>query len=324
MSTERVETNTPVGRFVSGSLTEKRSKDLNNAPIPEDKQQFEFGLAIRKDDPGLGPLFQTIQGAAMQGYASNPQIQQRIQGWPQTQFSMKMRDGDQPNAQGQVNQNTAGCFVLYFASSYPITCYNAEGTQVDPATFDRGCYMDVYMSIAPNGLTNHQAGIYLNPLALRFIAYGERIAGGGRHDAAFGNAPVPTNLPPGASMTPVAPAGHAPAAPTAGNAPVGAVPGLPQPGMVSAGTAAPGANVQHTPPGSGNVGLPGVPQHGAPATGVPGGMPGMPAAGQPGVPTASPSNVPQHPPHNVTGMVTGAPQAPTGAPAVPGLSLPGQ
>jgi hypothetical protein len=37
-----------VGRFVNGSITEKRTKDSDNREIPLDKQRFEFGVAFEK------------------------------------------------------------------------------------------------------------------------------------------------------------------------------------------------------------------------------------------------------------------------------------
>ena len=40
-----------VGRFVSGSMTEKRAKDNDGRAIDPDDQRFEFGVAFRKDDP---------------------------------------------------------------------------------------------------------------------------------------------------------------------------------------------------------------------------------------------------------------------------------
>ena len=51
MATERTEFHTPVGRLVSGSWTEKRTKDHQNRPIEPEKQVYQFGLAIEKTNP---------------------------------------------------------------------------------------------------------------------------------------------------------------------------------------------------------------------------------------------------------------------------------
>ena len=39
---------TPVGRFVSGSITEKRTTDYEGRTLPEEKQHYAFGVADRK------------------------------------------------------------------------------------------------------------------------------------------------------------------------------------------------------------------------------------------------------------------------------------
>ena len=49
--TDRVSIYLPPGRFISGSMTQVRTANARGKPIPPEKQQYEFGVAIRKDDP---------------------------------------------------------------------------------------------------------------------------------------------------------------------------------------------------------------------------------------------------------------------------------
>ena len=280
MTQERLQFYTPVGRFVSGSLTEKRTKDLNNREIDPDKQRYEFGLAIRKDDPGLMPLITQIATHAKAGYQNSPHIVQRIDNWFRTLdgFSMKISDGDAPNSRGVINQNTVGHFVFWFSTSMEILAANRNNQQIDIATIKRGWFVDLSGNCAVNGLTDHNAGVYLNPVCVRLIAEGEEILGGLTVEAALEHAPpAPTALPPGAR-----PVGSTPKAPTSS--------GL---------------------PGTGLPGNPTQPATGAPAAAMPGVQGGtLPSAGAglPGATTASLGDAPQtgYPPH--TGILgTGLP-----------------
>lgn len=191
----------PVGRFVSGSLTEVRTTGHDGKPLPEEKQRFEFGVAVRKDDPALPGVFQQLQAEAMINHGSNPAVTQfQLQG-----YSWKVSDGDRANSQGVKNDNTTGCYVFWFSSSYPPRTCDNQNTPNDPASIKRGYFVDVVFNAKNNGATGAQAGIYLNPEWVRLIAYGEEITAGRSAADAFGNAPAPSpsQLPPGASATPV-------------------------------------------------------------------------------------------------------------------------
>ncbi len=284
---------TPVGRFVSGDLQTKRDKDNQNRPIAPENQRYEFGLAIRKDDPGVVPLIQGIAGFAYNEYAKTaPHVAQKVVNWLQTLdgFSGKISDGDKPNQRGQVNQNTVGCFVFWFSTSIDIMAASAAAAnaQIPLDQIKRGYYVDVAGSAAINGLTDGNAGIYLNPTVVRLIAHGPEIVGSVDPQALFANHAAPAQLPPGAM-----PIGSAPQPPAG----VG-MPGAGLPGM--------GGQVQQ--PGTGMPGFqqPQQPQPGftQPAMGAPGGMPmgapaGMPSFGAAGVgsPTASLGN-PGFPAHH--------------------------
>lgn len=275
----------PVGRYVHGSLTDKRDTDMDGRPIPEDKQQFEVGIAFRKDDPNINGVFQKIMQHAWTEFARAPNIQQVIQSFNLDQFSWKISDGDRPNRKGQTNQNTVGHWVFYFKSSFPISVCDQRNATMDPANLKRGYFVDVAFTCAGNGEMGDRAGVYLNPQIVRFIAYGEEIRGGISADEAFKGHSVPTQLPPGASVTPVA---------------GGAMPGAGSPGMPAGNAPGPmGGAAPQMPGSSGQASMPGnggMPQNTGPTAPTPaypsnGAMPGNPAPGAMPAPS-QPSNAP--------------------------------
>lgn len=276
---------TPVGRFVSGDLTKKRAKDKDGRDIAPDKQRFEFGIAFAKTDPAIGALIQQIAQYAYGEYGKTaPHIAQRVANWMQTLdgFSMKIANGDEPNARGQVNQNTAGHYVFYFSTSIdPIAAIAPTNAQIPPANIKRGWFVDIAGNVAINGLTDNNAGIYMNASVVRLVAEGEEIVGGIDPQAVFANHAAPMQLPPGAR-------------------PIGSAPGLP-PGSGMPGVGIPQQQPAQMPPGQPMQMQPQqpaqMPGFMPPATPAPGGMPqAAPAGMQPfgaaaGVnPTASPGN----------------------------------
>jgi hypothetical protein len=253
MAEEKLQFFTPVGRFVYGDLTTKRDKDNQGRPIDADKQRYEFGLAIRKDDPAVGALIQQIAGYAYNTYATRaPHIAQRVSSWMQTLdgFSMKISDGDKANQRGQVNPNTVGCYVFWFSTSIDIIGASAAhaNAQIPLTNIKRGWYVDVAGSAAVNGLTDNNAGIYLNPTVVRLVAEGDEIVGSVDPQAMFANHAAPVALPPGAR-----PVGSAPQPPAGTGMPgAGMMPGMPaaaQPGFTPPATGAPGGMPQAAPAG---------------------------------------------------------------------------
>lgn len=252
-----------IGRFVSGSMTDKRTKDTNGRPIEEAKQKFEFGIAFPKSDPDMARLFGEFNAFIGAQWAADPQKTQALANWFQTMqgVPMKISDGDKPNNKGQVNENTAGCFVFWFSSTYPIKCCDPANQEIPAESIKRGYYVQVAGNIADNGLAwqvdGKGAGIYMNPSVVRLVAEGEIIAGGVDAATAFGGTQAPVGaLPPGAmplgtavTAAPAAPATAMPAAAPAAApvaapaaAPAAAVPGMPvQQAAPAAAPAAPAA-----------------------------------------------------------------------------------
>lgn len=315
----------PVGRIIWGSVSELNTRDITGKPEPDvEKHAYTFGLAIRKDDPGIGALLQAFYQQALAGYPNNQMMANRIaqewqSGFAGVAFRFKVKDGDRPlQRTGKPDDNARGCWVISCKTKIPIKCANAQNVEIDPKTVERGYFVDVALSIAVNEKTDNTAGLYVNPMVVRLLAFGEKIMGGISIEDAFAGHAAPTQLPPGASATPVAPAGGIPGLP--GFPQAGAPQAMPQFGAPAApmnnGPTAPNSaypSNQGEMPGfpGGSVQFPGGP---ALTT-----APGFPAQTQAAPATGYPSN-PQMPgfPNGNTGSPTGYPINPaTGQPYQP-------
>lgn len=300
---------TPVGRIIWGSVSEKQTEGYDGKKYDPGKEPFQFGLAVLKSDPNVAALLQLCQSTALASYPQNQAMHQRIMqewtsGFTIGSFKFKIRDGDRPNAKtNAVNPNSQGCWVFNMSTGLPIKCANTMNQEIDPKTVERGYFVDVAISINGNGLTDGNAGIYINPNVVRLIAFGEKIIGGPSIEEAFKNHAAPSQLPPGASLTPVAPAGGipdmSPPQQPYGAPPAGQTPGYPQqPYQPAAMPSYP-------------------PQAGAPM--MPGGQPGFPTGHQVQTPPnyAAPPNAGYPSP----GYPQQTPQQPYGVP--PTTSTPG-
>lgn len=289
---------TPGGRFVMGSFTQKQDKDMDGRPIPPEDQEFFFGLAVPKNQPGMDELLGTLWNYAAQGYQQNPAVMNQInQGLSARDFSWKVEDGDiaKPDRKtGQMRdipEYMKGCYIIKFKTKYPFGACDAQGNDINPGDIKIGDYGDVMFAVGINGRVDHNAGIILYPNAIRRLGFGDAISGQQSASSAFANrqAQVPTGASPN---------------PTAGGAvpPAGGMQQNPQQGM-------------HGGMG-GSMG--GQPQQGMqqpPMGGAPGGLPsaggaGLPAAGgmQPGNPPSNYGN--QQPMSNGGNMATGSPGDP--------------
>ena len=259
------------GRFVSGSITDKRTKDHKNRPIPEDKQNYQFGIAFAKTDPAIQQFFNDTYGYCQAAWATDQHKLQALQGYfTPTQngyhmqgLSMKVSDGDKPNAQGKVNDNTKGHYVVWCSSGYPPKTCDTAYQEIAPESVKRGYYVAVAGTISDNELPwqadGKGAGIYINGNVVRLLAEGDQIIGGVDPATAFGNAQAPQ--------------GQMPAGARALGSGIGApngMPGMtPQQGMPQQ----PNPNVVQGQPQTGGVpmqGVPGVQQNAMPGTASPG------------------------------------------------------
>jgi hypothetical protein len=155
--------------------------------------------------------------------------------------------------------------------------------------------VDIAGSVALNGLTDNNAGIYMNPGVVRLVAEGEEIVGGIDPQAVFANHAAPMQLPPGAR-----PLGSAPTLPAGSGMPGVGMPGMPaQPMQQPVMPAQP--MQQPVMPAQPGFMSPAMPQPGGMPMGAPAGMQPFGVAGA-GNPIASLGNTgfPAHP--GVLGM----------------------
>lgn len=205
---------TPVGRLVMGSLTEQVKKDHLNRPLSEDKYHYFIAIAVPKTEPKVNEVLNNIYNFALAGYANHPTVQARIQqGFVHgNTFKWKIEDGD---TEHRGKEACAGSWIFKCRSNFPIVTCDNTNKQIDPQTIKRGYYVDIGLSIKTNGVTDEQAGIYLNPICVRLIGYGEEIFMGPSPSEIMGEAPP---LPAGATATPIASSNVAtPGLPAMGN-----------------------------------------------------------------------------------------------------------
>lgn len=214
----------PGGRYISGSLTEKGDKDQKGLPIPADKQRYWFSVAVPKSAPGASELIGQLWQMAATDYAQLPLVMQQINlGLAATSFAWKIDDGDVQTVDTRtglyrpISEHRAGCFIFGFGTMFEVGACDEKGVDIDRAGIKRGDYVDVMFNSTVNGNVDHTAGIYLNPVAIRRLGFGEPISGQVKASSAFAGKAAVT--PPGASVMPQA--------------------GAPMPGMGMPGAAAP-------------------------------------------------------------------------------------
>lgn len=311
----------PVGRIVWGHPARSQTKkdQQTKQPVLRDGkpvEQWVFGLAIPKAE------FEQHVWPYMQQEAATifPQ------GTPQ-KFSWKIKDGDDVDPKGQPYANRegyAGHYVLTISTEAfapPIFKFeNGQYRQMNAEEIKTGDYVVVKLNLKANQPQNpaHTPGIYVNPVGIEHVGYGQEIVGQGQDpEEMFGRQTY--QLPPGASATPVAPAtGVAAPYGTSQTAP-GAAPMQPaNPAPMPAAQPAPAMPVPAaTPATPGAVPLPNAPvANPTPAATSP--VPGNPAPGQP-LPAPAHDFV-----HNATGQqAMPAPQQPQPIAGTQNVAMPG-
>lgn len=277
---------TPVGRLVSGSLSEPQTTDAEGKPLVvksgpnagQPRVDFYFALAIPKGAEQHWAYTEWGQTIYQAGAAAFPQAHQS------QKFAWKVQDGDSqiPNSKGKRNCDRPGYpghWIVSFSSGYTPNVYSQNGTAftqiTDLKSVKLGYYVQVQGNVQGNG-SQQQPGVFLNHRMICLRGYGEEIVvGPDVASAGFGAAPLPA----GASAVPLA-----------GQMPPAAPGAFPPPGAPGAPGAAPGA---FPPPGApGAAPAPFVPPQAAAAPLVP--MPGAtPGAFPP--PAAAPALVPAVP-----------------------------
>lgn len=263
---------TPGGRLVMGSLTEKDDKDYDGNPVAEENRRYFFGVAVPKDAPGTMDLINQLWQMAATDYAQSPLVMAQInQGLAAKDFAWKVRDGDVVTYDKKTGQPRdtpdyiKGCFIFKFSTQFEVDACDNNGVQLNRADIKKGDYVDVMFNSQVNGKMDDTAGIYLNPVAIRRLGFGEAIATGVSASQAFANraASMPagaTQMPTAGGATPPAGAGmptgnDQPAPAPAQTAPVNTMPGMggaPQP--TASPTPEPHPTILNGPP----AGMPGM------------------------------------------------------------------
>lgn len=208
----------PVGRMVGGSVHTPYAETDNrgNPKLGKDGQarkSFNFGVAIPKGQEQHWN--QTPWGNAVWniGASAFP----REHGLPV--FAWKIKDGDStvPNRRGNIPaqmEGYAGHWVIWFKQGWAPKLVTDKGTTtlLEPESIVPGYYVEVFAEVTGN--SGETPGVYMNPIAVNRVAFGERIITAQEVDTTsvgFGTSPLPA----GASATPVGGGFVPPDAPTA-------------------------------------------------------------------------------------------------------------
>lgn len=200
---------TPVGRLVWGhpAKTKAKTDQRTRQPIMKDGkpvEQWAFGIAFSKQDFSNG-IWPAMSAEIRTGYPSGP---------PQV-FAYKYKDGDTNDRQGKpysTREGYAGNIVLTVSTeAFAPPIYkigpNGQYVQLKPEEIKTGDYVvlvaNLQVNVPPQGSQNTPS-IYINPVAILHVGYGMEIVNVVDPTTLFGATPQ-FQLPPGASLTPLAP-----------------------------------------------------------------------------------------------------------------------
>ena len=199
---------TGVGRIVWGNPAKPQIKKdpQTKQPVLRDGQQVNqwvFGVAFPKAEFEQ-MIWPAMAKESAQGYPN---------GTPQ-HFAWKYNDGDGVDSNGQPfnsREGYAGHYVLTVSTEAfapPIyKLMNGAYVQLQPDQIKTGHYVVLALNIVVNVPTNrtHTPSLYINPVAIEHVGYGQEIHNGPDAQQLFGGSQY--QLPAGASQTPVASGG---------------------------------------------------------------------------------------------------------------------
>lgn len=188
----------PPGRWVSGDIYEKQTKD-DAGPIAPEKQRVNFGYAIPKagttDWKTQTPWGQQIAAAAAADWPNGESAHDA--------FSFKVKDGDstkraKPNSKAAAeHEGWPGCWVAFFSSKYAAPIVNGDGTENFALRANKeikkGDVIQVYGSCKGTNDRPANPGCYLNHDVIAFREKGKEIFSANHPDPTklgFGGAPV--------------------------------------------------------------------------------------------------------------------------------------
>lgn len=252
------------GRIVwtSGDLFNGKIKTVygSNKPVLDDNgepvKEYGFGLAVPKD-----VLNQTGEGQPGEVWAAIHEEANSLypNGLPPG-FAMKYKDGDGLDHNGQPfsqREGYAGHIILTCTTRLPIKWFrfeNGNNIMINEGV-KCGDYVNVQLQVKAHGAAGSgKPGLYLNPMAVQFLGYGQEIVNAPSGDQIFGTQAPP--VPQGASQTPLAPQGGQQLVPQGQQAP--APQGLPDPnyGVLPAAHQPQQAPPQQPPPAPNGAGAP--------------------------------------------------------------------
>lgn len=195
----------PAGRMIGGSLY-KAYPETDNFGKPKidaagkEVTSFSFGMAIPKG--AEQHWSQTPWGAEVVkvGQTAHPK------NFQSPAYAWKIKDGDStvPNKNGKLVRDTEGCsgaWVIWFKQKWAPKLVAEKGSiqLIEPEAIIPGYYIEVYANVIGN--TGPSPGVYLNPIAVNRVAFGEKLvqANVDTSSVGFGQSAVPA----GASLTPV-------------------------------------------------------------------------------------------------------------------------
>jgi len=208
---------TPVGRIIMGSLYHARTQDRegralvykSGANAGQPRSEFFFALAIPKGNETAAAYGKLNWAATPWGaeiYKAGTSFLAHAASMPS--FAWKIADGDstEMNSVGNRmsdNEHARGSWVLFFNGSIASKICNADGSAslTEPDAILPGYFVQVAFNIKGND-SAQKPGVYLNPVAVARVAFGEVIHSGVNvAGLGFG---VGVSLPAGASVTPMA------------------------------------------------------------------------------------------------------------------------
>jgi len=187
------------GRIVEGNVYKSSTLGMNGQI--KAKPEFYFAVAIAKTDPRIPEIWEAYKRTAKDYYRSHPNVMAAIEKEdfrPYQGFAWKISNGDDADRVGKPGQ--AGCWIFKFKTTWDIKVVDANNVPINPALLRTGFWCDVLANLDGNKNINHQAGLFANPVFVRWLfpGYGEEIQPGPDADKAMGAAP--TQLPPGAQQ----------------------------------------------------------------------------------------------------------------------------
>ena len=205
----------PVGRMIGGSVY-KAQTVLDNFKKPklhsDGTEQTEFNIGVAFPKGTETHWNQTVWGKAIHavGAAAHPQHHSI------PSYAWKVIDGDStvPNKSGRApasQEGYKGHWVIWFKQRWAPKLSQGQGEPLfETDQIIPGYYVEVWASVVGN--TGPSPGVYINPLAINRVAFGEKISTAATVDTravGFGKSAAPA----GASAVPLS-QGFAPPAPT--------------------------------------------------------------------------------------------------------------